>query len=126
MTTYEQEFAGSKEMVAKAREWVAGLVAHTGPVRAAEIELCASELATNAVLHSMSGSPQGTYAITVKVMETTVTLVVTDQGPTLIPLPRRPADESGRGVFLVEQLADEYVRHGNESIALFDNLWSTR
>lgn len=119
MTTYEQEFPGTKESVSKAREWVMGLVAHVGSTTAGEIEICVSELATNAVLHTMSGAPLGTYTITVALSATTVTVVVTDQGPALVPMPREP-EESGRGLYLVEALADLFVRHGTESIATFD------
>ncbi len=120
--TYEQDFPGTKEHVAKAREWIAGLVAHLGPVRKGEIEVCVSELATNAVLHTMSGAPDGTYTISVDVFPTTVTITVTDLGPTLIPRPRVSPEEHGRGLVLVAALADHLVRRGNESIAVFDTL----
>ena len=122
VTLYQQEFPGTKEMVAKAREFVAGLVAHLGPVRKGEIELCTSELATNAVLHTMSGAPDGAYTISVAISETTVAITVTDLGPTLIPRPRVSPEEHGRGLVLVAELADHFVRRDGEVIAVFDTL----
>ncbi len=118
--TYEQDFPGTKEHVAKAREFVAGLVAHLDTVRKGEIELCASELATNAVLHTMSGAPDGTYTIGVEISPTTVVLAVTDLGPALIPRPRTSPEEHGRGLVLVAALADHFVRRDTEAIAAFD------
>ena len=120
MTTYEQEFPGRADAVAKAREWIAGLVAHLGTIRAGEIELCVSELATNVVLHTMSGAPDGTYKITATVSEASVTITVTDLGPTLIPRPRVSPEEHGRGLVLVAELADHFVYRDAEAIAVFD------
>ncbi len=120
--TYEQDFPGTKEHVAKAREWIAGFVAHLGTMRAGEIELCVSELATNAVLHTMSGAPDGTYTISVAINPTTVAITVTDLGPALIPRPRVSPEEHGRGLVLVAELADHFVRRDGEVIAVFDTL----
>jgi serine/threonine-protein kinase RsbW len=118
--TYQQEFPGTKEIVAKAREWIAGLVAHLDTVRKGEIELCVSELATNAVLHTMSGAPDGTYAIRADITVSTVAITVTDMGPALIPRPRTSPEEHGRGLVLVAALADHFVHRDAETIAIFD------
>ena len=50
-------FPGTPASVSEARAWVAGILA--GFPAAADAELMASELATNAVLHSASGLPGG-------------------------------------------------------------------
>lgn len=118
VTTYEQEFPGTPEAVARVREWAAGLVSHTG--REAEIVLAISEMAANAVLHSMSGAPGGTFVARITIVGSTVTLVLIDQGPLLIPRPRRPVEESGRGLPLVAEVSSAFARHGNKAIAVFE------
>ncbi|MFJ7899445.1 ATP-binding protein [Streptomyces sp. NPDC096198] len=72
-----------------------------------DITPCVSELATNAVLH---GSPAG-HLILVRVIahEALLRIEVHDAGESH-PLPKAPADDdpSGRGLFLVEALADDW------------------
>ncbi|WP_308346484.1 ATP-binding protein [Streptomyces sp. ISL-66] len=72
-----------------------------------DIRLCASELATNAVLH---GVPQGReFAVRVVWVSGLLSVEVRDSGPGL-PAARRAAPEElcGRGLWLVKELADEF------------------
>ncbi|MCF2533047.1 ATP-binding protein [Yinghuangia soli] len=71
------------------------------------LELLVSELVTNAVQHA----PQ-TSTVTVELLRTgrTLRIAVTDAGA-LLPRPRTPvqsADEHGRGLMLVEALAEDW------------------
>ncbi|MBG0819093.1 ATP-binding protein [Planomonospora sp. ID82291] len=117
VTTHAAMFPGRLDLVAEARGFVAGLVA--GLPCADEVVLCASELAANAIEHSASGEPGGTFRIELAVLSGTVTLTVTDQGESLVPRQRRPACEAGRGLLLVEDLADDFTRRGRQAVAVF-------
>jgi serine/threonine-protein kinase RsbW len=106
-------FTGEKQTVAAVRSWVAGLVADTG--RVDDVVLAASELATNAVLHTMSGAPTCTFTVRVAIDNGRVYLTVIDLGPALIP-EQRPDGESGRGLPLVYGVADEIDVQGGSAI----------
>jgi anti-sigma regulatory factor (Ser/Thr protein kinase) len=113
-----QEFPGRRDEVHRVREYIAGLVGHLP--RADEIVLCVSELATNAILHSASGQLGGTFTVTMTITGSVVTIAVKDQGLALVPSPRRPVEESGRGLGILTMLADDYALHEGEAVAVFD------
>ncbi|MFB6701605.1 ATP-binding protein [Streptomyces rubiginosohelvolus] len=72
-----------------------------------DIELCASELATNALLH---GVPPGReFAVRLDLTDDLVRLEVRDSGDGQ-PLVQHPEEDScsGRGLFLVGELASEF------------------
>ncbi|MDI2126331.1 ATP-binding protein [Yinghuangia seranimata] len=72
------------------------------------LELLVSELVTNAVRHSPHS---GTVTVEVLRRERSVRIAVTDAAATLLPRPRTPvatADEHGRGLMLVEALAEDW------------------
>lgn len=122
VTVTTQEFPGRRDMVAKAVEFVAGLVQHL-PC-ATEAVLAASELATYAVEWTASGSSGGTFTVEVVVLPEAVTITVIDQGSPLLPRPRRPHDAKD-GLPLVEYLADHFARYDNKAVAAFDfGVWS--
>lgn len=109
----EQEFAGIPASARSARTFVAALV-EDAPLRNAAV-LAVSELATNAILHSRSGQPGGTFTVFVEVCNGTAAawayVEVTDHGGGTIPLDRRevPAHTgSGRGLGVVRALAAEW------------------
>jgi anti-sigma regulatory factor (Ser/Thr protein kinase) len=71
------------------------------------LELLVSELVTNAVLHSPHS---GTVTLELRRADRALRIAVTDAGPVL-PRPRTPvsaAEEHGRGLFLVETLAEAW------------------
>lgn len=75
--------------------------------------LVATEVATNAVLHTRSGLPGGTFTIYAEVRAAgdtrTLHLRVHDQGPrTTQQDDPRPPDQRGRGLMLVDALASRW------------------
>ncbi|GGS97763.1 hypothetical protein GCM10010156_64950 [Planobispora rosea] len=103
----QREFPGLAEQVPAARAWVLACLP-SGCPRAADVALVLTELVTNAVIHSASGAPGGSFRVQVEVTPGAVTLAVIDQGPALVPVPREP-DESGWGLAcIVGDLADGY------------------
>ncbi|MFF3214811.1 ATP-binding protein [Streptomyces sp. NPDC002886] len=72
-----------------------------------ELELCVSELLTNALTHLGEGTPV-TLRVTGRAARTRVEL--TDPDPHAIPVPRRASagEESGRGLTLLDGLAERW------------------
>lgn len=110
---------GQPSEVTKARRWLAGLL---GDHPAADEALLAlSELATNAVLHSGSGLPGGTFKVRAGIDPERVLIEVTDLGgPWSADAPETPpgpdASNSppesdrlrGRGLAIVAKLAADW------------------
>jgi anti-sigma regulatory factor (Ser/Thr protein kinase) len=71
-------FAGLRSEVRVARHWLARLVA--GHHAADDAQLALSELAANAVSHSRSGAPGGTFTVRVVVGHGAVRVEVADEG----------------------------------------------
>jgi anti-sigma regulatory factor (Ser/Thr protein kinase) len=94
--------------VPEARDWARSLLSHGGPSPILDDTLLLlSEVVTNAITHSDSG--QVTVQITR--LSTTVQVNVADAGSsTTTPTVCTPAlaDDSGRGLWLVDTLADEW------------------
>ena len=103
-----RSFPGLPESVGAARSWVAGFL--PGSPAADDAALMTSELVTNAVVHSASGLPGGTFTVSVRAGDGSVRVDVTDQGEA----PRRPSAHAGlgRGLFIVSQLADVFGADG--------------
>jgi serine/threonine-protein kinase RsbW len=106
-------FPGRPDQVAQCRRFV--LLALMGTDYARDAELLASELATNAVRHTASGSHSGTFQVTVFWHSRAVIVAVTDEGAATIPALSTPGaiDPAGRGLLLVEALASQWGFHGN-------------
>jgi anti-sigma regulatory factor (Ser/Thr protein kinase) len=108
-------FAGTPEAVGQARRFVAGVLGEDCP-RLGEVLLLVSEIATNAVRHTASGAPGGWFDLTVSVTSGLVRVTVTDRGSASEPRVRhggKPGEpEGGRGLLLVEQLADKWGSAG--------------
>ncbi|MEV5959037.1 ATP-binding protein [Streptomyces sp. NPDC051987] len=71
-----------------------------------DLAVIVSELTTNAVVHA----PNDTICVIVMLAEREAHVVVIDHGRNGPPCPGSPADEHGRGLPLVEALADQLVR----------------
>lgn len=114
-TCFRLEVPGTRQSVPSVRRWVRA-VCHHHP-RADDIELFASELATNAWQHSHTGLPGGRYWVRLELWpDNVVELSVYDQG-SCAPAPEAadaPADdyaEDGRGLGIVADLAPGLTVH---------------
>lgn len=105
-TAAARSFPGTPAHLAAARSFVCSCLPASCP-RRDDAALLTSELATNAVLHSASGLPGGSYQVLVDLGAHTVEVTVIDQGPAPVPA-RRPDEEGGFGLGLVAELADAY------------------
>jgi anti-sigma regulatory factor (Ser/Thr protein kinase) len=104
---------GRPERVYEARSFVQKCLGDGNPATD-EAVLLASEIVTNAVLHSNSRRPGGTVTITVVLVGAGTRIEVTDQGSDLsTPVVKGDGCVSGgHGLFLVQTLAEQwgYVR----------------
>lgn len=111
---------GQPEHVRDARHFVARLMG-SGHPQADTAMLLTSELVTNAVTHSRSGLPGGTVELVVAARAACMLFSVIDNGSdTALPKPGNdPGGESGNGLLLVENLADDWgyaVRSGRKVV----------
>lgn len=106
-------FPGRLEQTGHARAWVRALAAVACPAAADDAELAVAELAANAIAHTRSGRPGGTFTVTVGAGPDGVIIHVHDlgTGDGRVPGPRRAADDSdglaegGRGLPIVIALS---------------------
>lgn len=96
---------GLASMVPPARAAVNNML--SGTPRVQDAVLVASELATNSVRHSVAREPGGTFELTVDVEPGRVRIEVADGGPAQ-RMPVEDADEHGRGLEIVAELADKW------------------
>jgi anti-sigma regulatory factor (Ser/Thr protein kinase) len=106
---------GVPASAATARAFVRELLATAGCPDIDGPELCASELVTNSVEHSCSAGPAGTIMLRVDTWPGGARLEVRDAGPLPgtvlagVPAARTsPDSESGRGLWIVTQVADTF------------------
>ena len=118
---WTRDFQGQADQVREARRWVEDLLPERDPL--ADVLLLLSELCTNAVVHTRSGEAGGRFSVAVVWTRESVRVVVEDQGSPKTPTigartadPARAdeaeeakeADESGRGLLLVDALAGDW------------------
>jgi anti-sigma regulatory factor (Ser/Thr protein kinase) len=100
-------FAGDAGQVRAARRFLAGVL--DGCPAAGDALLCASELATNAVLHSRSGGQGGHFTVRATRRAGSVRVEVVDDGGPWGH--ERDGDgQSGRGLLIVGELASRWGR----------------
>lgn len=120
-------FGGTLQDVARLRAWcVREPELQNG--RGFWVQLVASELATNAVLHTATGEKYGRMGASIEILrQNTVTLCVLDQGakaghpPTSPRLMDREDDDmslGGRGLWLVDRIADYWWWEGQRGFPL--------
>jgi anti-sigma regulatory factor (Ser/Thr protein kinase) len=100
---------GEPGQVSMARLFVADMIGSAHP-RADDVVLLASELVTNAIVHSRSGLPGGTVSVVVARNIYGVSVLVTDDGSADCR-PRvstSPGETNGNGLVLVQALADHW------------------
>lgn len=113
-----QRFPNEPSSIPAARHFVRAALEGTDAELRASAELAVSELATNALLHT-----DGDLSVAVHCHEEGVRVEVGDSSGAL-PRLRRPApdDPSGRGMLIVEAVADEW---GVELLADGKVVWFT-
>ena len=110
MASWSRAFPGRPEQISQAREFVASVLA--GRPEVDEAGLVASELCTNAVLHSASGGPDDMFAVTVRRSADRSRVSVQDMGSPHAPAIKLAGQdeplECGRGLLLVAALTKEW------------------
>jgi anti-sigma regulatory factor (Ser/Thr protein kinase) len=103
------ELAGGPYAVTAARLALSDLDAHVDPSIAFDVRLLVSELVTNSVKHAQV-SEDDSIMLDVGMVDDVVRVEVRDSGPGFDPPAASPPDDAdeGWGLFLVEQLADEW------------------
>ncbi len=99
------------ESLHRLRGWIRAVIAHTPHAPCLEtLVIAANELATNALLHSRSGQPGGSFGVALTWNQETIQIAVQDQGGLGEPCLKSPlqATESGRGLYLVDSLAAQW------------------
>ncbi|KWW98323.1 hypothetical protein TH66_22345 [Carbonactinospora thermoautotrophica] len=123
--TRAQVFPGKPESVPAARRFVMSLLDGC-PVRP-DAELLVTETATNAIRHTRSGQPGGTFLVRVLLRPGWLVVAVIDQGGPLT-VPARPGaldTEDGRGLRIVAKLANRWALDGDHTgrCAWFELVW---
>jgi serine/threonine-protein kinase RsbW len=106
---WSRAFPAVPAQVAEARRFLAAIL--DGRPTADDAVLCLSELATNAVIHSHSGQPGGSYTVSAELGPRRLRVEVRDQGGPWTPA-EDPDDPHGRGLLIVRQLAADWGRAG--------------
>ncbi|WP_344889736.1 ATP-binding protein [Nonomuraea antimicrobica] len=99
---------GMPSQVSRARGLVTAALGREHPLYD-DVVLLTSELATNAILHTRSGSG-GSFTVSVASSDTSVRVLVTDGGSDRAPCVCRTSMQSthGRGLPLIEALSDRW------------------
>lgn len=129
---WTRHFRGGADQVLEVRHWIEDLL----PDCAARTDmlLLASELCANAIVHSRSGEAGGQFSVDIDWAPGLARVVIGDQGSAkpmvLTPRPgcAAPLTESGRGLLLVDSLADEWgtVSRPNRRWVWADVEWQAR
>jgi hypothetical protein len=113
---WTRHFRGGADQVLQVRQWLEDLL----PDCAArgDVLLLASELCTNAIVHSRSGEAGGQFSVDVDWAPALARVVIGDQGSAKVPaIAARTGHaaawgESGRGLLLVDDVADSWGTAG--------------
>lgn len=109
---WTRHFRGGREQVLEVRQWLEDLLPECAA--RADVLLLASELCTNAIVHSRSGEAGGQFSVDIDWAPALARVVIGDQGSAKAPaIAVRTGDaaalgESGRGLLLVDDLADDW------------------
>jgi serine/threonine-protein kinase RsbW len=107
---WTRQFRGGPDQVLEVRRWLEDLL----PDCAArgDVLLLASELCTNAIVHSRSGEAGGQFSVDIDWAPALARVVVGDQGsaktPAIASGDAGQLGESGRGLLLVDDVADDW------------------
>jgi anti-sigma regulatory factor (Ser/Thr protein kinase) len=89
-----------------------------------DVDLMVCEIATNAVRHTDSGLPGGGVRVSVLVSATRLRVEVQDEGGArgrpIVPAQRGGLSESGRGLMIVDGLADRWgIVDGQDGVSVW-------
>src|SRR6201996_2204790 len=107
---WTRQFRGGVDQVVAVRHWLEDLLPDCAA--RADAVLLASELCTNAIVHSRSGEAGGQFSVDIDWSPALLRIVVGDQGSAKAPVLTRPSGDavplgqSGRGLLLVDDMAD--------------------
>lgn len=114
LLAWSRTFPATAQQVGEARRFLAAVV--EGCPAADDALLCLSELVSNALLHSRSGEPGGSFTVRAQRHGNHLRAEVCDQGgPWAPPTLRGPAGLNGRGLTIVDHLARAWGRSGGET-----------
>ena len=110
---WTRTFEGLPEHVADVREFIGRVIGDVDGVD--DVVLVASELSANAIRHSLSGNPGGSFAVQVVAFTDCWHVRVDDMGASSGPKPERAedTDETGRGLPVVAALSRAWGTFGN-------------
>ena len=110
--TWARTFPAVPAQVREARRFLAGLL--DGGPAAGDALICLSELVSNAVVHSRSSQPGGTFTVRVQLADQRLRVEVCDQGgPWHSPGRASSGEPGGRGLLIVGQLASRWGCEGH-------------
>ncbi|MDA0635066.1 ATP-binding protein [Nonomuraea sp. MCN248] len=115
--TWRRTFPGTLDHIPHARHFTRYLLADSDHRH--DAELIAGELSANAVRHTASGRPHGTFIVEINRTTTTITIAVYDCGWGGVPRFGRLFGidaEYGRGLTIVAALADQVGYEGAEEV----------
>ena len=112
LTVWSRAFPAIPAHVRDARRFLATIL--DGHPKAGDSLLCLSELATNAVVHSRSRHPGGSFTVRVHLDSRHLRVEVCDQGgPWHAPTQANVDEEKGRGLQIVRQVATRWGCEGH-------------
>jgi serine/threonine-protein kinase RsbW len=109
---WTRHFRGGADQVPEVRHWLEDLL--PGCAARADVVLLASELCTNALVHSQSGEAGGQFSVDIDWAPALARVVIGDQGSAKAPAVAGRTSgalqlgESGRGLLLVDDVADDW------------------
>lgn len=129
---WTRHFRGGADQVFEVRHWIEELLPDCA-VRA-DVLLLASELCTNAIIHSQSGEAGGQFSVDIDWTPALARVVIGDQGSATAPaITARTGDvaqlsDSGHGLLLVDSVADDWgtVSRPNRRWVWADVEWQAR
>lgn len=115
MTAWSMGFPGKAECLADARRFTYAVIGETD--EAHTVALVANELAGNAIKHTASGKPGGTFVLHLSTSLGRWRVRVDDQGGPKAPsiCEANEGDESGRGLTIVAALSETWGVDGDET-----------
>lgn len=128
---WARDFPGGKDQIGPARHWIEDLLPECEPLD--DILLLASEVCTNAVVHTLSGK-DGRFSVDVEWSPSLARVMIGDQGSLKAPAISSKKDgaswmdEYGRGLWLVSELAQAWgtATHLGGRSVWFDISWQAR